>query len=112
MVKEQKDFVCPDLSIIDKKGKELKLRDDTIEKAKDFATKYFEKTYLTPKYSSPKYLMPAFLYIAAIHGGYKYEGERKTQKEIAEAFNISIYMIYKWYTHIADTIDVDIEDDV
>lgn len=104
MEKEQK-FVCPDLNLIDKKGKELKLKEDTIKKAKDFAMQYFEKTYKSPRYSSPKFLMPAFLYIAAIHGGIE---ERKTQKEIADACDISIATIYKWYTDIANTIDVDI----
>lgn len=104
MEKEQK-FVCPDLNLIDKKGKELKLKEDTIKKAKDFAMQYFEKTYKSPRYSSPKFLMPAFLYIAAIHGGIE---ERKTQKEIADTCDISIVTIYKWYTDIANTIDVDI----
>lgn len=101
----QKDFVYPDLSLIDKKGKELKLKADTIKKAKDFAIQYFEKTYKNPRYSSPKFLMPAFLYIAAIHGGIE---ERKTQKEVADVCGISIVTIYKWYTDITNTIDVHI----
>jgi hypothetical protein len=40
-------FVCPNLALIDEKGKELGLRDATIKKAKDMAIEYFTKTYLT-----------------------------------------------------------------
>ena len=63
------------MNLIDKKGKELKLKEDTIKKAKDFAMQYFEKTYKSP---------------------------------IADACDISIATIYKWYTDIANTIDIDI----
>ncbi len=30
-------FVCPNMSLIDEKGKELQLKDNTIEKAKELA---------------------------------------------------------------------------
>ncbi|MBZ5529590.1 MAG: hypothetical protein LAN71_17045 [Acidobacteriia bacterium] len=43
-----KTFACPSLNLIDEKGKELRLKDVTIKKAKDMAIEYLKKTYHVP----------------------------------------------------------------
>ena len=98
-----KAFVCPNLSLIDKKGKELQLKDATIKKAKDIAVEYFKKTYHRPHYSSVKYLLPAFIYIASI-----LENERRTQWDVANIFGMTITTIRKWYRDISDVLDIKI----
>ena len=47
-----KTFVCPNLSLIDKKGRGLQLNGATIKRAKDLAIEYFKKTYRDHHYSS------------------------------------------------------------
>ena len=37
-------FVYPNIALIETKGKELGLKDETIKKAKDMATEYIKKT--------------------------------------------------------------------
>ncbi len=109
MVKEKKNFICPDLSILEEKGKELELREGTIIKAKNLAIEYFKKTDKMPRF--PEMLMPAFIYIAAICAYYEYDydiTERRTQVEIEKAFNISSSTIRKWYMHIVEELDVKI----
>lgn len=96
-----KTFVCPNLSIIDEKGKELLLRDETIKRAKDLAVRYFKETYHRPRYSSSKHVLPAFIYIASL-----IEGERRSQTEIAEVFNMSHSTVRKWYTDVMNTFGI------
>lgn len=96
-------FTCPNLSLIDRKGKELQLKEETIERAKNMATEYFRRTYRIPRYSSSRYLLPAFLYIAS-----KFEKERLTQFDIEKAFGISSVTIRKWYKDIADVLNIKI----
>lgn len=108
MVKEQKNFVCPDLSILEEKWKELNLREGTITKAKNFAIEYFKKCDKIPRH--PEMLMPAFIYIAAICACYEYSDyeERRTQFQIEKVFNISSSTIRKWYMHIVDELHIEI----
>ena len=101
-----KAFVCPNLGLIEEKGKELGLREGTINKAKDIAIMYFKKTYHMPHYSSAKYLLPSFIYIASM-----IEGERKTQIHIADVFGISYCTIRKWYSRIIDTLGMIISEE-
>jgi len=96
-------FVCPNLSLLDEKGKVLKLKETTIKKAKDMAIEYFKKTYREPRYSSAKHLLPAFTYIASI-----IEDDRKTQWEIENAYGINSVTIRKWYRDISDVLDLKI----
>lgn len=96
-------FVCPNISLIEEKGRELLLKDETIKRAKDLAIEYFKKTYKRPHYSSAKHLLPAFVYIASIM-----EGERRFQKEVAEAFGTTNITITKWYRDIVDTMGLNI----
>jgi transcription initiation factor TFIIIB Brf1 subunit/transcription initiation factor TFIIB len=98
-----KEFVCPELGLIDKKGKELQLKDETIKRAKDMATEYFKKTYHMPPYSSARHLLPSFIYIASV-----LEGERRFQKEIIEVFGTTNVTITKWNRHIIDTMGITI----
>lgn len=93
-----------DLSILEEKGKELLLKDETIELAKDFAIKYLEKTHRKQNNS----MMAAFLYIAAIHKNYQYGGERRNQIEVADACGVSVRTVCRWYKDVADKIDCDI----
>lgn len=109
MTKENKDSsVCPDLSILEEKGKELHLREGTITKAKDYAIEYFKK--VENMHKNPGRLMPAFLYIAAIVMSYEYRdyGERRTQLQIEKVFNICSPTISKWYKRIIDELHIDI----
>lgn len=99
-------FVCPNLSLIDEKGKELGLREETIKKAKDIAISYFKKTYHRPPYSSAKHLLPSFIYIASV-----VERERRTQTDIADVFGMSHSTIRKWYNGIIDALDIRIPEE-
>lgn len=101
-----KTFVCPNLSIIDEKGKELGLSEKTIKKAKDIAISYFKKTYRRPPYSSAKCLLPSFIYMASI-----IENERRSQTSIADMFGMSHSTIRKWYVNIIKTLDTMIHEE-
>ena len=101
-------FVCPNISLIDEKGKELLLKDETIKRAKELAIEYFKKTYRMPHYSSARHLLPAFIYIASV-----LEGDRRFQKEVAEVFGTTNVTITKWYRDIVETMGLNlIRDDV
>src|SRR3972149_6869005 len=73
-------FVCPNLCLLDEKGKELNLKEETIKRSKNIAIDYFKKTYHNPNYSAKK-VLAAILYIASI-----LEGEKKSQKNIANRY--------------------------
>jgi len=96
-------FVCPNLKLIDEKGKELNLSEDTIKKAKDMAVEYFKKTYRRPHYSSAKHVLPAFVHIASI-----VKGEKRSQSNVADIFGFSHSTVRKWYFDIIDTLDIKI----
>lgn len=97
-------FVCPNLSLIDQKGKELEMMDDTIEKAKNMAIEYFKKTYHRPKYTAVKYLMPSFLYLASIAAERVGSKDRKTQEDMSRVFGIGIPTIKRWNKDIINTL--------
>lgn len=99
-------FVCPNISIIEEKGKELSLKDGTIKRAKELAMKYFKDTYRKPHYSSAKHLLPSFICIASIM-----EGDKRFQKEIADVFDTTNVTIVKWNRIIVETMGLDIECD-
>lgn len=99
-----KIYVCPNLSLIDEKGKELLLKDSTIKRAKDLAIEYFKKTYQEPHYTSSIHLLPAFVYIASI-----LENDRKSQFDIEKVFGISSATIRKWYREISGELDIRIK---
>ena len=101
-------FACPNLSLIDEKGKELGLGDATIKKAKDMAIGYLKKTYHDPVYLSAKNLMPSFLYIASVMEGNPGNKDRRTQREVSDVFNIGIPTIRKWNKRIIDTLELEI----
>lgn len=96
-----KTFVCPNLSLIDEKGKELNLREETIKRAKGLAIEYFRKTYHRPHYSSVRYVLPAFIYIATI-----FENDKRSQSDIASVFNTTCATITKWYRDVMDILDI------
>lgn len=97
-------FVCPNISLIDEKGKELSLKDGTIKRAKELAMKYFKDTYHKPHYSSARHLLPSFICVASIM-----EGDNRFQKEIAEVFGTTNVTITKWNRNIVKTMGLDIE---
>ena len=97
-------YVCPNMSLIDEKGKELSLKDGTIKRAKELAMKYFKDTYRKPHYSSARHLLPSFICVAAIM-----EGDNRFQKEIAEVFGTTNVTITKWNRNIVKTMGLDIE---
>lgn len=94
-----KTFACPNLNLIDEKGKELGLRDETIKRAKDMAIEYLKKTYHKPHYSSSIYLLPSFVYIASI-----LEGNAISQKMVRDVFGASDATMRKWNKDIVDTL--------
>lgn len=96
-------FVCPSLVLIEQKGKELYLNDETIKMAKDLANRYLKKTYHFPHYTHIKYLLPSFIYIASI-----LSHDKRSQNEITEAFGITLATIRKWNEDIANTLDLEI----
>ena len=95
-----KEFICPNLGLIEQKGKELYLSDETIKRAKDLAIEYLKKTYHTPHYSHIKYLLPSFLYMASI-----LDHDRRFQDQVAEVFGISTVTIRKWNEDIMNTME-------
>lgn len=99
-------FVCPNLSLIDEKGKELGLKEETIKKAKELAVRYFKETYHRPHYSSAKHVLPAFLYIASI-----LESERRYQSRVADVFGTSHSTVRKWYKDVINTLCLNIKYD-
>jgi transcription initiation factor TFIIIB Brf1 subunit/transcription initiation factor TFIIB len=96
-------FVCPNLALIDEKGKELELKDTTIKRTKDMAIEYFKKTYQTPHYSSAKNLLPAFMYMASI-----IENDRRTQWDVEKVYKVSSATIRKWYKDISGVLNIKI----
>lgn len=96
-----KTFVCPNLGLLDEKGKELLLKDETIQRAKDLAIRYFKDTYQRPHYSSVKHVLPAFIHIASV-----LEGDRRSQSDIAKKFNVSAITIRKWNVDIIETLKI------
>lgn len=98
-----KTFACPNLVLIDEKGKALGLSNEIIGKAKDMAVEYIKKTYYMPHYSSVIYLLPSFVYIASI-----LYGNMIQKKRIADAFGITGATINKWNKDIIDTLKIEI----
>lgn len=98
-----KTFVCPNIGLIEQKGKELSLDDKTIAMAKDLAIRYLKKTYHAPHYSHIKYLLPSFIYIASI-----YNGNRRMQDRLSEVFGVSNVTIRKWNEDIIDTLELEV----
>ena len=98
-----KEFVCPNISTIDMKCKELNLNFNVIKKAKEMAIGYLKKTYHTPRYSHIKYLLPSFVYLGSIIGG-----DKRSQNEIAIIFGITITTMRKWNDDIINILELDI----
>jgi transcription initiation factor TFIIIB Brf1 subunit/transcription initiation factor TFIIB len=96
-------FVLPSIDSMGKNCKKLNLKNETVEQAKDLALKYIGKTYHQPDYSHIKFLLPAFAYIATI-----LNDDRKTQREIAEAFGTTESSLRKWYAHIVNLMEIKI----
>lgn len=77
-------YYNPNFEILDKKGKMIGLRDDTIAKAKELGLRYFEKTYkIYPYNNGVDHVFPALLYIATIIKNDK----RISQEIIAKIFH-------------------------
>lgn len=101
--KAYEKFVLPSIDSIGKNCRKLKLKNETIVQAKDLALEYIEKTYHQPDYSHIKFLLPAFAYIATI-----LNDDRRTQREIAEAFGTTESSLRKWYAHIIRLMNIEI----
>lgn len=96
-----KEFICPNLGLIEQKGKDLYLNDETVKRARGLAIEYLKKTYHAPRYSHIKYLLPSFLYIASI-----IDDDRRHQDKVADAFGISTKTVRKWNEDIIYTLDL------
>jgi DNA-binding transcriptional regulator YiaG len=97
-------YIRPKLGLIDEKGKELFLKNETIERAKRMAIEYFKKTYGRLRCSSARHMLPSFIYIASI-----IEGDKVSQKDIAKVFGTTNVTIIKWNKYIIETMGLDIE---
>lgn len=95
-------FICPNIGLIEEKGKELSLKDETIKRAKELAIKYFKDTYRKPHYSSARHLLPSFIWVASI-----IEGDRRFQKDIAAVFGTTNVTITKWNRDIVETMGIE-----
>jgi len=99
-----KKYICPNLNLIDLKGRELKISDKAIKRARDLADQYVKKTYQRPHYPSIKRVIPAFIYVASIlEDDWK---DRKTQLEVSEAFETTEGTVRKWYRDIIETLNI------
>lgn len=94
-------FVCPNLSIMEERCKDLNIRGDTIERSKNMAIEYFKKTYHKPHYSSARHVIPSIVYIVCV-----LEGEKRTKEEIAKAFGTSSITIRKWQKDVMRIMDI------
>jgi len=113
MVEGCKVFVCPNLSLIDIKGKELGLSEDAIKESKELAITYLKKTYHHPKYSSIKKVLPSFIYITGIlrynQKGLRGSGDRgdhRTQRDVAKVFGCSEANLRKWNMQITTELNI------
>lgn len=96
-------FVCPNLSLIDEKGKELNLMEETIKRSKDIAIEFFRKTYHKPNFSSAKHVIPGIVYLACI-----LEGDKRFRSDIADTFGTTGLTVTKWYRVVVATLDIEI----
>jgi hypothetical protein len=98
-------FACPNLALIDEKGKGLGLSSEILEEAKATAIEYLKKTYLRPHYSSVIHLLPSFVYIASIRNGNMIQ-----KKRVADIFGTSSVTMNKWNKDIIDTLNIDMNE--
>ena len=96
-------FVLPSIGSMEQNCRKLNLKNGTIEQAKDLALRYIEKTYHQPDYSHIKFLLPAFAYIAT-----RRNDDKRTQREISEAFGTTESSLRKWYNHIVCLMEIKI----
>lgn len=96
-------FVCPNLSLIDEKGKELNLREDTIKRSKDMAIEFFRKTYHKPRFSSARHVIPGIVYLACI-----LEDDKRLRDDIAKAFGVGSCTVTKWSRGVIVTLGIEI----
>lgn len=96
-----KVFVCPNLSLIDVKGKELGLSDEAIQKSKKVLTEFLKKTYHHPPFASVKSLFPAVLYI-----GSNLNNEIRTQEECAMMCGNAEVTCRRWIHEICFVVKI------
>lgn len=84
------EFVEPNFDLMDKNGKLIGLREDTIAKAKEYGLRYFRATYKTyPYINGVEYVFPALLYVATIVKN----DRRISQEYVATIFHTKIHSI-------------------
>jgi hypothetical protein len=88
---------------IDKEGKVLLLRHDTIETAKYLMSKYFKIESFDRHYPRIKRLRAAFIYTASI-----IENDRRTQMEIGQMSGESEANISNWHSNIVRVLGIKI----
>lgn len=76
-------------------GKDLNLKDATIEKAKSLAIRYFKMMPHYHYYSYYKQLLPAFVYTASI-----IENDKRSQLEVYKISGIDEVLISRWHNDI------------
>jgi len=87
---------------IDKIGKDLNLKDTTIEKAKSLAVRYFNMMsyyHYSPYY---KQLLPAFVYTSSI-----IENDIRSQSEVYKVSGVAEVLIDRWHNDILRAFDTD-----
>lgn len=94
-------FVCPNINLIDEKGEELGLKEETIKRSREMAIEYFKKTYHQPHYSSARNVLPSIVYMAAI-----IEDDRRIQSDIARIFDVTSPTINKWCKDVMSVLNI------
>lgn len=100
---EFEKFKNSELFEIHKIGKLLLMRNSTIQKAKDIASKYFEKAKFNRYHRFMNHLRPAFVYTASI-----IENEGLRQLDISQRFGIAECIIGKWHKDIIKVLGMKI----
>lgn len=91
------------LDDINRIGKDLNLKDTTIEKAKSLAIRYFRATDRDHYYPYYKQLLPSFVYTSSI-----IEDDKRSQLEVYNVSGVAEVLIDRWYNDILRTFDTDV----
>jgi len=100
-IKACKTFVCPNLTLLELKGRELGLSQEAIRKTKQMGIEFLKKTYHRPPYAYVKSIFPALLYM----GGWLND-EVLSQKKCAEVFDYTSPICKKWFTIISAELQI------
>ena len=97
------NFKDIELFEISKVGKLLSMRESTIKRAQNMASKYFEKDKNKNYRRFARYLRPTFIYTSSV-----IENEGLRQLDISQRFGLSECVIGKWHKNILKVLGMKI----